>query len=107
MAKKEAKVSIKSLINQFMQRSLQSLVSVVAQNADHLVEWVRNLPSLKEKIKRLLTAIILLSAGLAVFGIGISMYIASLFPELEDGLSYILIGLLLIIVAIVYIKLKE
>jgi len=42
MVKKEDKVTFKSILNQFMQKSLQSLISVVAEQSEHLIGWVKD-----------------------------------------------------------------
>lgn len=107
MPKKEEKTSLKSLFSQFMQKSLQSLIAVVAEHADHIMDWVKSIPAIKRKIRRMLTAVILFSAGLSVMGIGISLYLAKLYPNLGNGLSHILIGLVLTLAALLYVKLNE
>jgi len=107
MAKKEEKVSFKSLLNQFMQKSLQSLISVIAKHADHLMDWVENIPSIKRKIRKLITAIIILTAGLGILGVGVAQYIASLYPKLSNGLSYMIVGIVLMLIAAFYLKFNE
>ena len=107
MAKKEDKISFKSILNQFMQKSLQSLISVVAEQSDHLVEWIKNISGFRRKIKKLIVTVILLTAGLGIFGVGISQYIASLYPNLGNGLSYILVGIVFVLIAALYTKFNE
>ena len=107
MAKKEDTFSFKSIFRQFMQKSLQSLVSVVAEHADNISDWIKNISGFKRKIRKMLAAAILLSAGLSVAGIGASIYIASLYPKLGNGISHIAVGITIILVATVYLKFKE
>ena len=64
MAKKEATVTFKSILNQFMQISIQSLISVIAEQSEHLVDWVKNISGLKRKIKKIISVIIISTAGL-------------------------------------------
>ena len=104
MAKKGG---FQSLLNQFMQKSLQSLISVVAEQSEHLIGWVKDIAGLKRKIKKIITSIIILTAGLAIFGVGISQYIASLYPNLANGLSYLLVGAVFILAALIYLKSNE
>ena len=106
-AEKEEKPTIKSLLNTLMEKSLQSLISVAAQEAEHLATWIRNLSGLGRKIRNLLTTIILFSAGLGVLGIGIALYVNELFPDLSKGISHIFIGLIIISVAALYTKFKD
>ena len=107
MAKKREKFSFKSLLEQFMQKSLQSLISVVSSNADHLIEWIKVIPVIKRKIRKLLTEFVLLAAGLAVMGMGLGIYLASKIPQLADGISHMFVGLALVLAAIIYAKLAK
>ena len=110
MAKKEVKeekITFKSLLNQLMEKSMQSLISVAAQEAEHLARWIRELGGLGRKIRKLLTTIILFSAGLGVLGIGIALYINELYPKISQGTSHLLIGLTIILIAAIYSRFSE
>lgn len=107
MAKKEEKSTIKSLLNTLMEKSLHSLISVAAQEAEHLATWIKNLSGLGKKIRNLMTIIILFSAGLGVLGIGIALYVNELFPNISKSLSHILIGLIIILIAALHTKFNE
>ena len=107
MVKKEDKFSFKSLLNQVMQKSLQSLISVLAEHSEHLMDWVKSIPSIKKKLRKMIIVVILFSSGLSVIGIGISLYIASLYPNFGNGFSHIIIGIVIILVALIYVKLSE
>ena len=107
MAKKGDKISFKSILNQFMERSLQSLISVVAEQSEHIVEWVKNISGLKRKIKKLIVAVIFVTAGLGIFGVGISQYIANLYPGLRNGISYLLVGVVFVLIGLLYSKFNE
>ena len=104
---KEEKLSFKSLLNKLMAKSLQSLISVAAEEAEHLATWIKNLSGIGRKIRHLMMAIILFSAGLGVFGIGIALYIEEQFPNLSKGLSHILVGFVIILVAALHTKYNE
>jgi len=104
MPKKEEKFSFKSILNKFMEKSMQSLIDVVAEHSEHLVEWIKNISGLRRKIRTLIVVVILVTAGLEVFGVGFAKYIASIYPNLANGLSYMLIGITLIIIALLYKK---
>ena len=107
MPKKEEKFSFKSILNKFMEKSLQSLISVMAEQSEHLVEWIKNISGLKRKIRMLIVIIVLLSAGLGIFGVGISQYLVNLYPNLGNGLAYILVGIAYILIAVIYVKFSE
>jgi hypothetical protein len=107
MPKKQEKVSFKSLLNQLMENSLQSLITVAAQESKHLVSWLKNLSEIGRKVKTLLTTVILFSAGLGVLGIGISLYVSEMFPDLGRGVSHILVGLVIILIAALNLKISE
>jgi len=104
---KEEKVGFKSLLNKLMAKSLQSLISVAAEEAEHLAIWIKNLHGIGRKIRHLMTTIILFSAGLGVLGIGMALYIESKFPNLNNGLSHILVGFVIILAAVLHTKYNE
>jgi len=104
---KEEKISFKSLLNQLMEKSMQGLITVAIEESEHLVNWIKNISGIGKKIRKLLTTVILFSAGLGVLGIGIALYINELYPNLGLGQSHIMIGLLIILIAALYTKFKE
>lgn len=106
-AEKEEKVSFKSVLNELMVKSLQSLISVAAEEAEHLTTWIKNLSGIGRKIRKILTTVILFSSGLGVLGIGIALYVNELFPNISKGLSHILIGLIIILIAALHTKFNE
>ena len=107
MAKKEEKITFKSILNKVMEKSMNSLISVAAEEAEHIVNWIRNLSGLGKKIRNLLTTVILFSAGLGVLGIGIALYIKEQFPNITDGVSHILVGITIISIAALHSKFSE
>lgn len=109
MAKKAEKgeVTIKSVLNKLMEKSMQSLISVAVQEAENLARWIKDLSGLGVKIRRLLTTVILFSAGLGVLGIGVALYVNEMFPDLGPGMSHILVGLVIISVAVMNLKLNK
>ena len=110
MAKKEVKeekVTFKSVLNKVMEKSMNSLVSVAAEEAEHLITWIKNLSNLGRKIRNLLTTVILFSAGLGVLGIGVALYIKEQFPNITDGVSHILVGIVIISIAALHSKFSE
>jgi len=103
---KQEKITFKTILNQLMEKSLQSLISVAAQEAEHLATWIKNLSGLGKKIRQLMTTIILFSAGLGVLGIGIAIYINEQFPNISLGISHILIGFIIILIAAINSRLN-
>jgi len=104
---KEEKITFKTLLNKLMENSMQSLITVAAQESVHLVKWIKDISGIGKKIRKLLTTIILFSAGLGVLGIGIALYANELFPNFSKGTSHILVGLVIISIAALYTKFKE
>lgn len=107
MAKKEEKITFKSILNKLVEKSLNSLISIVAQESEHITKWLRDLSGLGKKIRRLLTTLILFTAGLGILGIGTAIYISELSPKLSSGQSHILVGLFVILIAAIYSKSTE
>jgi hypothetical protein len=104
---KEEKITFKSVLNKVMDKSMNSLVSVAAQEAEHLITWIKNLSGLGKKIRHLMTTIILFSAGLGVLGIGVALYLNEVFPNISKGTSHILVGLVIISIAALHTKYNE
>ena len=104
---KEEKITFKSLLDKLMEKSLQSLITIAAQEAEHLAAWIKNLSGLGKKVRTLLTTVILFSAGLGVLGIGIALYVNEQFPNISRGISHILVGLVIILIAALHLKLNE
>lgn len=110
MAKKEVKeekLTFKSVLNKVMEKSMNSLISAAAQEAEHLITWIKNLSNLGKKVRNLLTTIILFSAGLGVLGIGVALYLKEQFPNLTSGTSHILVGIVIISIAALHSKFSE
>jgi hypothetical protein len=82
--------------------SFHKLITTVGEEADHLAGWVKHFVRIGKKIKELLTSIILYTAGFGVIGIGLGIYIGGRFPELENGISHILVGIFYILIAAGY-----
>lgn len=104
---KEEKSIFKSALDKLMEKSLDSLFSVAAEEAEHLIKWIKKLSDIGRKIRNLLTAVVLFSAGLGVLGIGIALYIGDMFPDIITGLTHIFVGLVIILIAALYSKFSE
>ena len=102
--KKNDTFNLKSTINAVVEKSISKIMAVVAENSLHIIEWIKSLPNFKRKIKHVITAITLVLAGMIVLALGISDYLAAMFPNLANGLSHIIVGAVLIIVAMMYVK---
>lgn len=104
---KQEKITFKSALNKLMEKSIQGLITVAAQESHHLARWIRELGGLGKKIRKLLTTLILFAAGLGVLGIGVAIYITELYPNLSPGKSHIAVGLAIITIAMLYTKLAS
>jgi hypothetical protein len=104
---KEEKVTFKSILNKVMEKSMNSLISVAAEEAEHIVNWIRNLSGLGKKIRNLLTTVNLFSAGLGVLGIGVALYVKEQFPNMAGGVPHILVGIAIISIAALHSKFSE
>jgi L-asparaginase/Glu-tRNA(Gln) amidotransferase subunit D len=107
MAKKEEKFSFKKVLGRFMEKSIQSIISVVAEQSDQIVAWIKNISGMKRRIRRLFIALSFCTAGLVVLGMGLGSYISELLPSLRNGIAHILVGIVLMLIAAVYMNLKE
>jgi len=101
MAKKEGRFNIKSFFNGLMEKSLQGLISVAAEQSEHLIDLLKNIPLIKKKIRRIVISAVFLTAGLVIFGLGAGLYLANLLG-LSTSSSYMMVGLAFLISAGIY-----
>jgi hypothetical protein len=108
MAKKTKKVKESStkIFKEFIDKSIGIFASVLEKNIN-IVEWVKNLVNIKAKIRKYMFASLLAVAGVTVLLIGLASYINSLMPGLANGLSEIIVGVVVIIISLVIYKMSR
>ena len=93
---------IKNFITEFLEKSAITLLSLIENF--NVGNWVKDVFHLKEKIRKYVIISVFSITASVVFMLGIASYLASKFPALGNGVSEILIGLVLAIIALIYYK---
>ena len=100
MAKKKS--GFKDLLKEFGTKALEIVVSSV--DVALIAKWFQNIGGIKEKIKKGIISALLGIAGLVVLLMGIASFLASKFPVLGNGISELIVGVVIIIIATIYVK---
>ena len=93
---------IKDFFKEFLEKSAGALLSFIGNI--NMAEWIEDILHLKSKIRKYAIILMLSITALTVLMLGIASYAASQFPRLGNGVSEILIGLILGISAFIYYK---
>lgn len=104
MAKKRIKTDIKNAYEKNKEKVLQYLVDFLERGGGSLLDWIKQILKIKEKIKKVVVSMGLVFAGLVVLIIGLANYLATLAPNLPDGIMQVIIGAVVIGLAIIYVK---
>ncbi|MFH1683166.1 MAG: hypothetical protein ABIA37_05215 [Candidatus Woesearchaeota archaeon] len=99
------KSELKKKLKQFLEGSLIILAGFISKI--NPVEWIKSIIHLKKNIRRYLVFLVLLIAGIVVFTLGLAAYIKYIFPILKNGLSEMLIGIILILISFIVYKIKR
>ena len=87
---------------EFLEKSTDMLLTLIKNI--NMTEWIKNILHLKSKIKKYIIIQMLLITALTVLILGVASFIGSQIPELGNGVSEILIGLILAIAVLIYYK---
>jgi ABC-type siderophore export system fused ATPase/permease subunit len=104
--KKTSKKSseIKGLLKEFAEKSVGILVSSIEKV--NFLKIIKNMSNVKEKIRKCVSSMILVFIGGIVLALGVAAYLAYMVPALGNGLSEMLVGAILIIIAVIIYKSK-
>ena len=99
---KKSEPKLKSLLKELAGEVIASLISSLHGKTSSILAWAKDMKGLKRKIAKRVACVIFVISGLTVFGLGLAQYIAFLIPSLQNGLSYIIIGAVLIAAGFLY-----
>ena len=104
MAKgKSSKNLAKNIYDAYKEKLWELIIHFIEEEIKNIATWIDKITHLKQKIKRIIGSLVLLTAGVVVVLLGLGELIASMFAW-EKSISYIFVGFLAIIVAIIYSK---
>ncbi len=81
---------------------IKMFLSILEKQAVNLISWLEWIAVLPKKIKSLLAAMVLFTAGMGVLGIGIGLYLSHILPNLPVGVPHIIVGVSMVLIALVY-----
>ena len=95
---------VKKSLAEKKEKVLDFIVNLLENQSKNVIEFVKKVTRIREKVKKVVVAATLTAAGLIVVLIGIANYLSALFPTLQDGIMQIIVGLAAIITAVIYKK---
>lgn len=105
-AKKKSSRTKSSDFKGFFDRILESFFESVEENAEDILENISDWAFVKTTIRKYFVFFIIASASLVVFLQGIGLMINNYFPMVELWMAYLLIGVIVFIIGLIYRRLK-
>ena len=99
---KKKKSDFKKYLEEFLTRSVGIVTASLSKV--NVVGMVKNLLNIKAKLRKYISSLVLITAGVIVLMLGVSSYLTSLFPVLNNGFSEMIVGAVLIIISIIVYK---
>ena len=87
--------------SQYKKKLLDLAVDFIDDEFGIIVEWVKDILSLKRRVKAITWYIVFLTAGMAMILYGLATYLNCLCPQFACGLSYVIIGLIALLLGMV------
>lgn len=104
--RKKVKVEVPSFkssaYNAYKKKLLQIVAEFLEEEFEIIVEGIKNIINLKKKVRALTFYLVFLIAGTAMIFFGIAKYIDCICPRLTCGASYMLVGLVAVVLALFY-----
>lgn len=100
--RKKTKHAANDMYDAYKRKFLDVIANFFEQEFGVAIEWVRELLSVRTKMRKLTFYFILLFAGFTVALFGIAKYLDCLCSSLNCGASYVLVGLAAVIIAMLY-----
>ena len=106
MANKKASVKskIKNVYAKHKEQLLTYFMDFLETGGRSLLDWLKQIAEIKEKIRKVIVSTGLVIAGLIVLLIGLANYLATLAPNWPAGLMQMVVGAVAIILAMIYVK---
>ena len=106
MAKKASSVKskIKNVYEKHKEQITAYFMDFLETGGRSLLEWLKEVAKIKEKIRKIVVSTGLVLAALVVVLIGIASYLSTLTPNWPPGLMQVLVGAIAIVLAMIYVK---
>tara|TARA_Y100000310_G_C20634286_1_gene790359 strand:+ start:104 stop:430 length:327 start_codon:yes stop_codon:yes gene_type:complete len=101
--KSTGKKLAKKLYGTYKEKLWELMVRLIEEEIKNIGAWIQNITHLKEKIRKVIGSLIVITAGVVLVLFGLGELVASVF-RWQNSIGYIMVGFIAIIVAIVYNK---
>jgi len=98
----EVTIMAKKSVNEKKEKVLDFILSIAENQSKNIIDFVRRITRVRERMRKLVVATGLTLAGLIVVFIGLANYLSSIWPNLQDGIILMIVGLAAILIAVVY-----
>lgn len=102
--KKAAKKVTNTKVNIKKEKVLDFILDIVENQSKNIIDFIKRMVKMKEKIRKIVFATGLGLAGLIVLVLGLANYIGTFFPNLQYGVMQIIVGAVAIVIAVLYKK---
>ncbi len=101
--KSAAKRIAKQLFSDYKEKLWALVVKFIEEEVQRLGGWLKDITHLKQKIRKLLGAFVVLMGGVIMVLLGLGELVSDIF-RWHTSVSYIFVGFIAIIVAMIYNK---
>jgi hypothetical protein len=101
MAKKR---ETKGLYERNKERIIEILVDFLQKGGNSILDWLKHILGIKNKIRKVVASFGFMLAGLFVFTLGVSDYLSTFAPGLPQGGMRMIVGAAIIIISFLYLK---
>ncbi len=102
--KKKVNHFVEDILHKYSYDFFSFLFSSLEKGVGESVERFSNFMRIKKRLKTYTYAMMLMTAGFVVVFYGIATLLGSFFATWPPGLSYLLVGILVVILALIYKK---
>ncbi len=96
----------KGAYDKYKNRFLEIVTRFLDEELGMIVEGIKDMVTLKKKLRTMTWHLAMLISGLTIFLYGIAVYVDCLCSALACGSAFILVGLLAIVIALIYKKMS-
>ena len=103
MAKKK-RAEAKNIFNKYLKGFLSFLLSLLEEGTGDLIRKFGDIMNFKKRLRKYVVFLILITASITIFLIGVAELVESFFPSLKPGTTHILLSIVVILIALIYKK---
>ena len=101
---KKKRAEIKNIFNKYLKEFLSFLLSLFEEGTTDLIRKFGDIINFKKRLRKYVVFLILITASITIFLIGVAELLESFFPNLKPGTAHILLSIAVILIALIYKK---